>query len=86
MTYETYKNVLLALANAHPCNTSNDFSIVVENRSWKDYESYSLVIFPSEFYPFWTVSALCILLGIAKVYNVNLSMQIDNGVVTAHIS
>lgn len=85
MTYETYKTVMQALANAEPCNTSFDFSISVKCRSWDGNERYSLVIFPSEFYPFWTVSAMCILIGISKVYNVQFTSCIDNGVVTAHI-
>lgn len=85
MTNETYKTVLQALANAEPCNTSFDFSVSVKSHSWGGDERYSLVIFPSEFYPFWTASALVILLGISQVYNVDLSMDIDNGVVTAHI-
>lgn len=85
MTYETYKTVLQALANGHPCNTSNDFSVSVHSFIWKNNERYSMVIFPSEFYPFWTESALVILLGISQVYNVHLSMNINNGVVTAHL-
>lgn len=85
MTYETYKTVLKALANGLPCNTSLDFSVSVKCRSWNAIEHYSLVIFPSEFYPFWTESQLVILLGISRVYNVRLSMNINNGVVTAHL-
>ena len=85
MTYETYKTVLQALANAHPCNTSSDFSVSIKCRSWNGVERYSLVIFPSEFFPFWTVSALVILLGISQVYDVHLSMNVNNGVVTAHL-
>lgn len=85
MTNETYKTVMQALANAKPCNTSFDFSISVKCRSWNAIEHYSLVIFPSEFYPFWTESALVILLGISQVYNVRLSMNVNNGVVTAHL-
>lgn len=86
MTYETYKTVLQALANGHPCNTSNDFSIVVENWNWNQKDDYRLWIFPSEFYPFFTDCHLRCLTAIAEVYNIHLCVDSKKGVVTAHFS
>lgn len=86
MTYETYKQVLRALANGHPCNTTRDFSVSVHHSTWKDVTRYSLNVFPSEHYPWFTSSSLVCLLAIAEVFDVTFCMTTRHGCVIAYFS
>lgn len=86
MTYETYNQVLQALANGHPCNTTSDFSVSVHHYTWKGVARYSLYVFPSEHYPWFTTSSMLILWGISKVFNVQLCMESKHGTVIASLS
>lgn len=83
MTYETYKQVIQALANGHPCNTTNDFSVSIDEFTFKGVTRYSLDVFPNEHYPFFTSSCLIELLAIKEVFGVTLCMTTRNGCVIA---
>ena len=86
MTYETYKQVLQALANGRPCNTTNDFSVSVHDFTYGGNTRYSLEVFPCEHYPWFTTSSLVCLMAIAEVFRVTLCMTTKHGCVIASFS
>ena len=86
MTYETYKTVLQALANGHPCNTSNDYAVSVRSYTWQGVEHYYLTIFPSEHFQFWTEVPMRAFMALAEVYDLHFSVSANHGVVTAYFS
>ena len=86
MTYETYKHVLQALANGRPCNTTNCFSVSVDEFTFKGVTRYSLDVYPSEHYPWFTSSSLVCLLAITEVFDVTLCLNTKHGSVIASFS
>ena len=86
MTNEKSKQVLMALANGHTCNTTDDYSVSIHNGSWKKYEHFSLYVYPSEHFPFYHSGHLCHMLAIAATFNVHFNVESRNGVVVGCFS
>lgn len=86
MKKEIAKKVLDALANAHPVNTSDDFSVSI--RDWSDYglDSVWFTVFsnlPSGSFVEYSIS---LFLSLAHVYGVNISADAKHGVCVFRIS
>lgn len=83
MTYETYKQVLQALANGRLYNTTNDYSVSIDEFTYNGVTRYSLDVYPSEHYPWFTSSSLVCLLAIAEVFDVTFCMNTRHGCIIA---
>ena len=68
------------LSEAHPCNTSNDFSISVHKSGWDDIDYNYLVIFSNLSCKSFTEMALQLFLSIAVLFPVHISLDCKHGV------
>ena len=85
MTTKTLNQVKEALASAHPCNTSNDYSLSIHLRSWGDKEHHSVTVYPSGSFPFFTEMQVLPLLALTKVFDCRVTFKAKNGVVVCDI-
>lgn len=65
------------LADGHPCNTSNDYSLSIYH---PNYGGWEIKVYPSERYPFFTDMAVEHLLGISQALGCQLCFKTENGV------
>lgn len=71
------------LAEGHPCNTSNDYSLSIEFRYYGDCV---INVYPNEHYPFFTEMAIEHLLGIAQALGCSICFETQNGVTICRLS
>lgn len=83
MTHEKKDLVVKLLAESHPCNTSNDFSLSII-RGWN--KNYHIYVYPNEDHPFFTEYCIQALLGIAQVMNLNIAFRTINDVTICSLS
>lgn len=80
MTKETYKKVMQALSEAHPSNTSNDFSVSIHDYHWCGIDRCSLLVFSNLPTSSFVETTLKLFLSIAEVFNVSISLRSKHGV------
>jgi hypothetical protein len=71
------------LAEGHPCNTSNDYSLSIY---LPNYGGWQINVYPSEHYPFFTDMAVEHLFGIAQALGCRLCFQTENGVTICRLA
>lgn len=86
MKKETAKQVLKALVNAHPVNTSNDISVSIRDLSWSSYDEVWFNVYSNLTYGGFTECSLRLFLSLAEVFNVNVSISSNDGVPVIRIS
>ena len=84
MTLQQQEMLLWALANGHPCNTSNDYSVSIVKNDWAEPIDYDVTVFPAAGRPFFIDMAVDHLLGIAKALNLHFSFESRLGVPVAN--
>lgn len=84
MTKEKKDLVLWSLANSHPWNTSNDYSVSIVRYCWGTQVDYEVNVFPADGFPWFIDMAIEHLLAISNAFNVRLSIVSRHGVPVAH--
>lgn len=84
MTKEKKDLVLWSLANGHPCNTSEDYSVSIVRLCWRDSVYYELNVFPADGRHWFINMAVEHLLAIGTACNVSFSIISCHGVPVAH--
>lgn len=80
MTKETLNVALYALVNGEPCNTTNDFSVSVQNHLYAKEHKYSLAIYPNTKFAFFTEMHISFLMAVAQAVNGLFAIHVRNGV------
>lgn len=80
MKKEIAKQVLNALANAHPVNTSNDISVSIRDYSWFQMEEIWLHVYSNIPGGGFTECSLRLFLSLASVFNIHVSVETLGGV------
>lgn len=80
MTKNTLKQVMQVLSEAHPSNTSNDFSVSIHEFEWSDIDYHSLLLFSNLPSRNFVETTLTLFLSIASVFNVGISLTSRHGV------
>lgn len=86
MKKETAKQVLQALANAHPVNTSNDISVSIKDLSWAGYDDIWFNVYSNLTCGGFTECSLRLFLSLTDVFNVHISFDSKDGVPVIRIS
>lgn len=86
MKKETAKQVLQALANAHPVNTSNDISVSIRDLSWFGYDEIWFNVYSNLTSGGFNECSLRLFLSLADVFSVNVSIDSKPGVSVVRIS
>lgn len=84
MTEEKKNLVLWSLANGHPCNTSEDYSVSIVRQCWRDSVDYEVNVFPADGRPWFIDMAVEHLLAISNAFYVRLSIDSRHGVPVAN--
>lgn len=86
MKQKTLQQVMQVLSEAHPCNTSNDFSISVHKCQWDDIDYNRVTIFSNLSCKSFTEMALRLFLSIAEILPVHISLDCKHGVPVVELS
>lgn len=80
MNKKTLQQVMQILSEAHPSNSSNDFSISVHNSMWDDIDYNRIVIFSNLSTKSFVETTLRLFLSIAEILPVHISLGCRHGV------
>ena len=83
MTKKQLRGLVDCLANVCTFNTSRDYSLSIQEMSWEDYYSGSLLVFLNDTTTNFNCSDIRQLLSLAEAWNVNLYFETMNGVTVA---
>lgn len=83
MTKEQKDMLLWALANGHPCNTSDDYSVSIKRHDWADPVYYDVDVYPAGGRPWFIDMAVEHLLAISVALHVRFSIHCVHGVPVA---
>lgn len=86
MKKEIAKQVLNALANAHPVNTSNDISVSIRDYSWMQMEEIWFHVYSNLPGGGFTECSLRLFLSLAEVFNIHVSVDTHDGVSIIRLS
>lgn len=83
MTKKQLRGLVDCLANVCTFNTSQDYSLSIDETSFEDYYSGKLLVFLNDNKASFTTSDISQLLGLAQAWNVSLYFETINGVTVA---
>ena len=83
MTKKQLRGLVDCLANVCTYNTSQDYSLSIQESSFKDYDSGKLLVFLNDSNAAFCTSDISLLLGLAEAWNVSLYFETVNGVTVA---
>lgn len=83
MTKKQLRGLVDCLANVCTFNTSRDYSLSIDETSFEDYYSGSLLVFLNDSHASFCTSDISLLLGLAQAWNVSLYFETVNGVTVA---
>lgn len=83
MTKKQLRGLVDCLANVCTFNTSRDYSLSIQETSFEDYYSSSLLVFLNDSQTSFCTSDVRLLLGLADAWNVSLYFETMNGVTVA---
>ena len=83
MVKRAFEMAKAMLAEGHPCNTSNDYSLSIYLPYYGDWE---INVYPSEHYQFFTEMAVEHLLGISQALGCRLCFMTKNGVTICRLA
>lgn len=83
MTKKQLRGLVDCLANVCTFNTSKDYSLSIEETSFKDYYSGKLLVFLNDSHASFSTSDIHLLLSLAEAWNVSLYFETVNGVTVA---
>ena len=86
MKQKTLQQVLQVLSEAHPSNTSNDFSVSVHKSQWDDIDYNYLVIFSNLRTQSFVETTLRLFLSITELFPVHISLDCKHGVPVVEFS
>lgn len=83
MTKKQLRGLVDCLANVCTFNTSQDYSLSIDETSIEDYYSGKLLVFLNDSNASFCTSDISQLLGLAQAWNVSLYFKTVNGVTVA---
>ena len=83
MTKKQLRGLVDCLANVCTFNTSEDYSLSIQETSFEDYYSGKLVVFLNNRDASFCTSDVRLLLSLAEAWNVSLYFETVNGVTVA---
>lgn len=83
MTKKQLRGLVDCLANVCTFNTSKDYSLSIQETSFEDYYSGSLLVFLNDTTTHFCTSDVRLLLGLAEAWNVSLYFETVHGVTVA---
>ena len=83
MTKKQLRGLVDCLANVCTFNTSQDYSLSIDETSFEDYYSGCLLVFLNDSHASFCTSDISLLLGLAQAWNVSLYFETVNGVTVA---
>lgn len=83
MTKKQLRGLVDCLANVCTFNTSQDYSLSIDETSFEDYYSGKLLVFLNDNKASFTTSDISQLLGLTQAWNVPLYFETVNGVTVA---
>lgn len=83
MTKKQLRGLVDCLANVCTFNTSQDYSLSIDETSIEDYYSGMLLVFLNDSHASFCTSDISQLLGLAQAWNVSLYFETVNGVTVA---
>lgn len=83
MTKKQLRGLVDCLANVCTFNTSQDYSLSIDETSFEDYYSGRLLVFLNDNHASFCTSDISLLLGLAQAWNVSLYFETVNGVTVA---
>lgn len=83
MTKKQLRGLVDCLANVCTFNTSRDYSLSIQETSFEDYYSGTLVVFLNDTTTNFNSSDIRQLLGLAEAWNVSLYFETMHGVTVA---
>lgn len=83
MTKKQLRGLVDCLANVCTFNTSRDYSLSIQEHSFENYYSGSLLVFLNDTTAAFNSSDIRLLLGLADAWNVTLYFETKHGVTVA---
>lgn len=83
MTKKQLRGLVDCLANVCTFNTSRDYSLSIQESSFKDYDCSKLLVFLNDSNAAFCTSDVRQLLSLAEAWNVSLYFETINGVAVA---